>query len=163
MIDKIPNKLFFDQVENEIKKGNNVKLVVQGTSMMPFFRSGRDYVILAPVKEPDKRHTSLKRGDIVLFYHHDTIKLHRIMHINGTLLRIKGDANYGRYEKVTASDVIGVVIEGSCMGGHTFKANSKTILTYSKLWINTYLFRHQVVRFFHVIKRILKKINKLFK
>lgn len=162
MIDKIPNKLFFGQVKEEIKNGNSVKLIVKGTSMTPFFFSGRDYVILSSVIESDKRHTVLQRGDIVLFNHYDTIKLHRIMHINGTLLRIKGDANYGRYEKVTVSDVIAVVSSGTCWGGHTFKSNSIFIRLYSKIWVNTYFIRHQIVRFLHIIKRICKKIKKIF-
>ncbi len=86
---------------------------------------------------------TLRRRDIVLFRHEQSgdIKLHRIVHVWGTLLLIRGDGNYGPYERATVSDVLGVVIGGTCFGGHPFKAYSFGWCFISRFWTTTYRVR----------------------
>lgn len=86
---------------------------------------------------------TLRRRDIVLFRHERSghIKLHRIVHVWGTLLLIRGDGNYGPYERATVSDVLGVVISGTCFGGHPFKAYSHWWSLMSRFWTFTYRVR----------------------
>lgn len=86
---------------------------------------------------------TLRRRDIVLFRHERSghVKLNRIVHVWGTLLLIRGDGNYGPYERATVSDVLGVVIGGTCFGGHPFKAYSLGWSFISRFWTVTYRFR----------------------
>jgi len=86
---------------------------------------------------------TLRRRDIVLFRHESSgcIRLHRIVHVWGTLLLIRGDGNYGPYERATVSDVLGVVISGTCFGGHPFKAYSLWWSLISRFWTVSYRVR----------------------
>lgn len=86
---------------------------------------------------------TLRRRDIVLFRHERSgqIKLHRIVHVWGTLLLIRGDGSYGPYERATVSDVIGVVLSGTCFGGHPFRAYSHGWSAVSRFWTGTYRIR----------------------
>lgn len=149
----IPNEIFFEEVERLLREGQSVKIIVQGTSMSPHFKSGIDYVIVSPPKKDVKK--SILRGDIVLFHIGDSVHLHRIIHYFGTLLEIRGDGCYGSYEKVTSSDIIGVVTEGTFRGGKPFKADSLGWKIRSWVWMHTYFIRHQIVR----MKRVVKKIT----
>lgn len=148
----IPNEVFFEEVERLLLDGQSVKITVQGTSMSPLFLSGKDYVIVSPPKK--NAHKSVLRGDIILFHIGDSVHLHRIIHYFGTLLEIRGDGCYGSYEKITSSDIIGVVTEGTFRGGKPFKANTAGWKIRSWFWMHTYFIRHQLVR----LKRLAKKI-----
>lgn len=180
-MDSIPNDIFFESVESLLSEGQRVKITVRGTSMRPFFRSGIDYVIVVPVKKSEviledeavikhdlqaekfkNKNTSksedrltIRRRDIVLFRNEGTgdVLLHRIVHIYGTLLLIRGDGCYGSYERATVSDVIGIVVEGTCFGGHHFIASSFNWRFMSKFWTATYRLRRWVSGIFHLVRR----------
>lgn len=80
---------FADTVENTIKEGGCVPLVVTGSSMAPFLIDGRDVVWLRACTDAD-----FKRGKILLFRRIDgTVVLHRIRKVlcNDELL-MNGDA-----------------------------------------------------------------------
>lgn len=147
----IPNEVFFEEVEKMLLEGRSVKIVVQGTSMSPHFVSGKDYVVVSPIDENKKK--TVLRGDIVLFHIGGSVHLHRVIHYFGTLLEIRGDGCYGKYEKVTSSDIIGIVKEGTFHGGKPFKSDSLGWKVRSWFWMHTYFMRHQMVR----VKRILRK------
>ena len=145
----IPNDVFFEEVERLLSEGKPVKIIVQGTSMSPHFISGKDYVVIYPVD--NQKIKSVSRGDIVLFHIGDSVHLHRIIHYFGTLLEIRGDGCYGKYEKITSSDIIGIVKEGTFHGGKPFKSSSFGWKMRSWFWMHTYFMRHQIVR----LKRIM--------
>jgi signal peptidase I len=100
----LPNKPFFDEIEEIISRGNTVTLKVKGGSMRPYLRNEKDIVVLSPF-----RPVNLKQGAIVLFRYHNKHLLHRIIEIENDTLIIQGDGVYRGYEKALRSDVIGIV------------------------------------------------------
>jgi len=104
---------------------------------------------------------TLRRRDVVLFRHSQTesIKLHRIVHVYGTLLLIRGDGCYCPFERATVSDVLGVVISGTCLGGHPFKSYSHAWSAMSRFWTMTYRPRLWCLRFYRLATRRSRKKN----
>ncbi len=135
MIEK-PQSL--DAFAQQLKEGSNIKVFTSGIGMKPLFRPNRDYMILVP-----RNGAEVKRRDIVLFQYDQepTLRLHRIVHVWGTLLLLRGDGCYGPYERATISDVIGIMTEGTILGGHHFQAHSRNWHIISKFWTLTYRYR----------------------
>ena len=82
---------FIEIIENSVKKGGSMPLVVTGNSMNPFMKDGRDTVWLEVCRESD-----YKRGKILLFRREDgKIVLHRVRRVmpDGILV-MNGDAQY---------------------------------------------------------------------
>lgn len=168
----------------DLSEGKFAKCVIQGKCMKTFFRTGKDYLILAPIKnakpctpeeemlirrhtkEPDKKkrnssssedRLTIKRRDIVLFKYGDTDEYHllRVMHIWGTLLLLRGDASYGRYERATVSDVAGVAVKGTWNGGCNFKTSSIMWKLISKIWTASYRLRLGFIKAFKLVPAML--------
>ena len=100
----LPNKLFFEEIEEIIATGNPVTFKVKGNSMRPYLRNEKDAVILSPFRPEE-----LLPGTIVLFRYHNKHTLHRIIKIKNDLLIIQGDGVCKRCEEAQKSDVIGIV------------------------------------------------------
>lgn len=150
-----PQHIPFAEVERIIREENRpVKVIVQSGSMSPYFQAGKDYVIISP--PPEDILGKISRGDIVLFNVGDDIHLHRIIHYFGTLLEIRGDGMYGKknLSKVTGSDIIGIVTEGTYRGGKPFRTDTFSWKFSAWFWVHSYFIRHQLVR----VKRLLKKV-----
>lgn len=150
-----PHHIPFAEVERIIREENRpVKVMVQSGSMSPYFQAGKDYVIVSP--PPEDILGKISRGDIVLFNVGDDIRLHRIIHYFGTLLEIRGDGMYGKknLSKVTGSDIIGIVTEGTYRGGKPFRTDTFSWMFSAWFWVHSYFIRHQLVR----VKRLLKKV-----
>lgn len=145
----------FEEVERIIKEeGKVVKITVTEKSMSPYFKVGEDYVIVSP--PPANLLGNMSRGDIILFKIGDQMSIHRIMHYYGTLLKLRGDGLYGKknIKKITSSDIIGVVTEGTYRGGKPFRTDTIKWKVSAWCWAHSYFIRHQFVR----IKRVLKKL-----
>ena len=173
MKERVDEPIYFEEYEDvakELSNGSFAKCIVRGTSMLPFFSLGEDYLVLAPIKKGDvvtedqetiidrhnkvsrrkKRNTSsaenrmtIRRRDIVLFRYRftGTYRLMRVVHIWGTLLLLRGDGCFGVYERATVSDVLGVAVFGTYKGGKEFIATSKWWRFISKFWTGTYRIR----------------------
>lgn len=90
------------QISAILARGDSCRLVVTGTSMLPFLRHRRDAVILAPLSGP------VQRGDI-LFYRRAGGQpiLHRVVKVcSDELLLLCGDAQVAP-EPVSPAQVIG--------------------------------------------------------
>lgn len=160
-----------------LQRGEFVTVTARGLSLRPFFSLGRDSLVLAPIKNCEvlsdsdeeiidrhnrvprrKRKNSsqgedrmtLRRRDIVLFRYRDTatFRLLRVVHVWGTLLLLRGDGCYAPYERATVSDVVGIVVKGTCFGGTPFVATSRLWRFISKTWTASYRFRLWVRRLF---------------
>ncbi|MBR2947791.1 MAG: hypothetical protein IKC17_04300 [Bacteroidales bacterium] len=160
----------YEEVAAELSKGHFAKCIVRGKSMLPFFKLGEDYLVLAPIKNGDSltpankeiidRHNNiskkkkrnftaahdrmtLRRRDIVMFKYRftGTYRLMRVVHIWGTLLLLRGDGCYGCYERATVSDVLGIAVYGTFKGGKEFITSSRRWRTLSKWWTGTYRLR----------------------
>lgn len=140
---------FAEIIEETIKAGGCVPLVVTGNSMKPFLRDGKDTVWLKACTESD-----YKRGKILLFRREDgKIVLHRVRKVlpDGELL-INGDAQYW-CENIKKEQAVAVVayIEKN---GKKKSCNSLIYRIRTEVWqllkpLRPYIFR---------IQRIIKKI-----
>lgn len=118
---RIPNDIFFAEVERLVGEGSEVRLTVSGTSMRPFLRNGRDSVVVGPFSDGE-----LIPGAIVLFRYRDGHLLHRIVAREGEMLEIQGDA-VPSTEKAAVGDVVAVVKQ-------VMKENGRAISNGSAKW-----------------------------
>lgn len=104
----VPNNIFFTWVEEEIAAGRSVRFTVNGFSMMPLLRNGKDEVKLEPCNPQ-----SIVKGDILLFRYKGMHVLHRVTSFDKPTGRIvlRGDNVFGRGEDCLPSDVVGRVAE----------------------------------------------------
>lgn len=115
----LPNNIFFAWVEEELAAGRSVRFVVNGFSMMPLLRNGRDEVLLEPC-DPQ----SIAKGNILLFRYKGAHILHRVtgMERQSGKILFRGDNVFGRREECLPSDVVGRVSEiYRCNCGKTVK------------------------------------------
>lgn len=159
------------EAADRLRNGEFATCEVRDNGMKPFLKQGQDSIVFAPVKiMPDKlsreqlalieKHNkvssrkwknisasdgriTIHRRDIVLVCRHDNTapKLMRVIHVWGTLLLLRQDSSYGPYEPATISDIIGVAVEGTYMGGSHFNATSRKWRYMSKAWTASYRVR----------------------
>lgn len=160
----------YKDAAKHLENGEFTECLIKDNSMKPFLKSERDSIIFAPIKiHPDidekqqtliRKHNraaagkwrnvstadgrmTIRRRDIVLIRQHsdEMPKLMRVIHVWGTLLLLRPDGFYGPYERATASDVIGVAVEGTYKGGKPFNTTSKKWRYMSKAWTASYRVR----------------------
>lgn len=129
----ISNDLFFAWVSQELKQGRPVRFKLNGTSMFPLLRNGKDYVTISPIKGESQ----ISKYDIVLFEYEGRHILHRIIGMadNNGEYRLRGDGSYYAEESCHYCDILGVVT--LIYHGESSKAinpNSKGLLLYARLW-----------------------------
>ena len=90
-----------------LKEGHPVTIPINGISMEPFLKDGRDYVTLRLYDA-----CKLKRGDVVLARSggNGHIVLHRIVSRKGNLFILQGDGNPLKTEKARIEDIIGKAV-----------------------------------------------------
>lgn len=99
----IPNDILIPEIGRLIEAGHTATFRVKGVSMRPFLEDGRDKVLLTPVAVD-----ALKVGDVVLAeVGEKRYVLHRICHINGSKIVLRGDGNVSGREFCRRDDVIG--------------------------------------------------------
>ena len=113
---------FIGIIEDTVKKGSSMPLVVTGNSMEPFMKDGRDTVWLECCKDSD-----YKRGKILLFKREDEkIVLHRVRKVMpDDVLIMNGDAQYW-CEEIKKEQALAVVT-------YIEKKRKKDILQFIKL------------------------------
>ncbi len=141
---------FAEIIEETIKAGGCVPLVVTGNSMNPFLKDGKDTVWLKACTESD-----YKRGKILLFRRADgKIVLHRVRKAlpSGELV-MNGDAQYW-CENIKKEQAIAVVAFIETNGKKKF-CNSMTYKIRTEVWQILKPLRPYIFRVHRIIKRIL--------
>ena len=120
---------FIEIIEDAVKKGGSMPLIVTGDSMNPFMKDGRDTVWLEACKTSD-----YKRGKILLFRREDgKVVLHRVKKVlPGDILVMNGDAQYW-CEEIKKEQVLAVVTFIERDGKKT-SCNSLTYKIKIELW-----------------------------
>ena len=99
----VANRIAFAQTRDLLLEGQNVRICVQGQSMLPFFRSG-SVITLRPL-----RHEDLRRGAVVMA---ETVQgnfvVHRIIQATPEEVTLLGDGNLTP-ETMPPAKVYGVV------------------------------------------------------
>ncbi len=127
-------------IKELLELNREVKLVVSGTSMRPFFYHQKTIVTLANPIEP------FKRFDVVLYCHNGDYKLHRILKVHGDQLVICGDASV-TLEYINVISVFGIVVYHQ-KGRYKTSANNKRYLKQVRFWNFLKPFRRYLIRLY---------------
>lgn len=128
---QIANHLFFAEIERLLTEGSEAEFRLNGNSMRPLLRNGRDVVIIAPVAAE-----RVAEGDVVLFRYQGKHILHRIIKRSGENLLLAGDGNYCRFETATTSEVIGRLVRVRRPSGKVISCESRSWRWRSKAWLS---------------------------
>lgn len=129
---RLPNRLFFEQVEAMLAEGREVRIRIRGHSMFPMLRNDRDCVILRACTDTSQ----LRRGDVALFRSSGNHILHRIVRREGDRLTMAGDGNCGLTEQCTTRDIAGVVTRIVRPSGRIVGCDSLRWMLPSRLWLS---------------------------
>lgn len=94
----VENSIFFAAVEERLREGERVTIVLRGTSMQPTIADG-DKVTLEPL------HADPEVGDVVLFRCDGRHLLHRVIARDGDSYTMQGDNCYG-VEQARRHDIV---------------------------------------------------------
>ncbi len=105
----VENHIFFAAVEERLREGERVTIVLRGTSMRPTLCEG-DKITVAPLE------TEPQVGDVVLFRYAGHHLLHRVIAIEGDLYTMQGDNCYGT-EQARRNDIVARLVAAHRMDG----------------------------------------------
>lgn len=136
---KKSNDILIPEFERLLHEGHSVEFCPQGISMRPFLEGGRDRVVVKSCHNPQV-------GFIVLAKIANTYVLHRIYHIKGQQIILRGDGNLMGYEVCLAEDIIGYVVQ------------IKTSHNHYKCVHKAWLWRHMPTRLKEIALKIYRKL-----
>lgn len=140
-------------VKSALSEGKSAKLTVTGFSMYPLLRSITDCVLL-------EKADNLKKYDIVLFERENgTYILHRIVKRKGDILTIAGDNETKREYPVKVSSCIGKVT-AFWRKDKLYPVDVWWHIIYQRLWLFVFPVRKPLVKLYHSIARIVRRIKK---
>lgn len=113
----IANRELFAIVRDTLLEGKNVRVAVNGQSMLPFFRSGST-ITMRPVREED-----IRKYNVVMADAEHAFVVHRIIEVGDDIVTLLGDGNIYGTEQVTRDKIYGVV---DCSPLHLF---------FAKIWL----------------------------
>lgn len=117
-----PEELF-----GELKNGEELYLRVQGNSMSPFLKDGRDTVVLTkPVK--------LKKGAVLVYRRGRMYIMHRVISVDGDVFTALGD-NLSAPEKNIPADSAVAMVKAAVRKGKRITPKSLTWIFYSKVFV----------------------------
>lgn len=133
---EVDNGIFFAEVTQLIGQGKQVRIPAKGMSMLPLIRHLKDTITLVPLSI-----ATLQVGDLVLArLQNNNYVLHRISHIEGRQVTLRGDGNPYQREHCTLEDLIAEATEVS-KGRYTIKKGDCTWWVIQHLWP-----RHGLIR-----------------
>ena len=133
---------FFLSVLNET---GSVRIPVNGRSMRPFLKEGRDKVILTKADAH-----SIKKGDIVVYKKGDAYILHRVVSLDGGVISIMGDNENNPDCGISPESVVATV---ECVerNGKVINKNHPLWQFYSRVFVNP------------TIRRVFQSLHKIRK
>lgn len=139
----IDNKLFFEDVAKMLSAGEQVCIRAKGNSMLPMIRDGKDEVVL---RKPSEE--SFCVGALLLArLSSDRYVLHRVTHIDGEKIRMRGDGNLSVYEWCKRQDIIAEVAEVK-RGNRTIEQGDFRWRLYKSLWPSNSFVRRVLLGFY---------------
>lgn len=106
-----------------------VTICLEGESMRPLIRKGRDPVTIVPVRG------ELKKGDVVLFTLGDgRYVVHRVWRLREGLVRTLGDNCVNPEPWFPRTQVLGQVVRFS-RNGHVFRLDTPAARAFGRVWM----------------------------
>lgn len=96
---------FLAEAAKALRQGQAVKVRIDGWSMYPFIRGGKDLVELVPCDD----HSELPAWCCPFYYWEGHYMVHRYIGREGDDCLMLGDGNLARIERVKRSDIIGLL------------------------------------------------------
>ena len=141
----VANDILFPEIHSLLATGQRVTFTPTGNSMEPFIHGGSDTVTLSRVDE-------VTVGDILLVHlPSGQYVMHRLIHIAGDELTLRGDGNIAGVEHCSVSDVLGKVVEIRSGSGR------RKHLTKARLWQRLFPYRRWLLKANRKIRRLLGK------
>ncbi len=135
-------------VEECVKKGQDVRLMVSGISMTPILHNRKDSVVLS---KADK----FSKYDIVLHRRKNgQYILHRIVGKKNGAFFVAGDFETKK-EYPVYEDMIIAKVTSFYRNGKKYSPNDFTIKMYSRIWVAIFPIRHWVLYILNVARRLL--------
>lgn len=130
---EIPNSILIEEVRHVVAQGKTALFRVKGNSMRIFLESGRDKVLIAPIKPQE-----IKLHDVVLA---ETAPqkyvLHRVIRTDANLLTLMGDGNIKGTEHCRRDQVIGKAVAFYRKGNkQPDRVDSTKWRIYSIIWLS---------------------------
>lgn len=145
----IPNKIFFAEVQSQIRQGKKVKIRVRGNSMLPFIRNNDEALLVPPAPE------KIRRGiPVVAMTDELGIVLHRIYRIEGNRITLLGDGNVNQFEHTSPERIIARVSH-YYRGKHTFRTDSLGMRIAGHLWMAAHPWRRKVLNAIWEAKKLI--------
>jgi len=144
----LPNPLFFAMVREEIAAGREIRIGAKGGSMRPFIRDGRDELILRPCNEH-----SFRKGSILLAELGEQRQVaHRVSHMAGEKITLRGDANLKQTELCDRREVIAEVVAVVRKGKRVDKGSLRWNC-YRYLWPKAPFMRRVALKLYSLFKQ----------
>ena len=129
-----------------------VTICLEGDSMRPLIRRGKDKVTIIPLNRP------LMKGDIVLFRGGpERYVVHRVWKMRENMVRTLGDNCLNPDPWMPLDDVWGLVVKME-RDGHIFRLDSPVARFFGKLWMALYPLRRIYRRLRSLAGRCYRKI-----
>lgn len=137
-------------MEESFSVNRNVHFHPNGRSMQPMLVSGRDSVLLSPIKG------EIHKYDVVLYrYDNGKYVMHRVVKRQDDCYTCLGD-NTERFEQVEARQMIAVVTEFT-RNGRTIQVSNPFYRLYCRLWRPTRPLRIVYKRAKSILRRCIKR------
>lgn len=126
-------------IQEITENGKEIEITVQGNSMMPMLKGGRDKVVL--IKPAEK----LKKYAVALYYRssENTYVLHRIIGYKNGGYVISGDNQFIKEYGIQDSEMVAVVTAFT-RNGRRYAVGNFGYMLYCRLWYYSRPFRKQL-------------------
>ena len=129
-----------------------VTIYLEGESMRPLIRKGRDPVTIVPVRG------ELKKGDVVLFTLGDgRYVVHRVWRLREGLVRTLGDNCENPEPWFPRAQVLGQVVRFS-RNGHAFRLDTPAARAFGRVWMALFPMRRGYKRARALAGRMYRRV-----
>lgn len=149
MKQKSVSNLFFEAAADALRSGNAVKLRVEGNSMVPSIRGGKDLIELIPYQGED-----LPLWCAVFYRWEGRYMTHRLVRKDADTYAMLGDGNMCRIEVLPRQEIIGVLKTIIHPDGSTTDCLSADWLRRGERWNRRLPYRKYYLRLFRVMRML---------
>ena len=130
-----------------------VTITLEGDSMRPLIRRGRDHVTIVPIDR------AVRKGDVVLFCGGPgRFVVHRVCKINGDRVQTLGDNCMAPDAWMPMEAVWGIVVKME-RDGRRYRMDSRAARAFGLIWMRLYPARRAYLRCRRLAARVYRKVR----
>ena len=130
-----------------------VTICLEGDSMRPLIRRGRDPVTIIPINRP------LQKGDVVLFRLGERYIVHRVWQMKDGMVRTFGDNCWNPEPWFPENQVLGQVVTYS-RNGKTHRLDTPAARAWGRLWLTIHPVRRVCLRLKNLAAKVVRRLRK---